>query len=237
MGTLSNKWALVAGASSGIGRAVALALAGAGASVIVAARRAELLRDVATEIGGVAISADFSRPEDIDRLGEETGKHTPTLDALVLSCGHFLSASIIGQTSDPLPSLLATNVIAPLAIARRMAPLLIAAQGDVIFINSSVVRAANLAGRAHYAASQHALKAATDGFRDEINREGVRVTSVFPGATATPMQERIHSDGGKPYTPERMLQAEEIAAAVLCAIALPKTAEITDLFIRCRNPA
>jgi NADP-dependent 3-hydroxy acid dehydrogenase YdfG len=235
MGSLSGKWALVAGASSGMGRAIAVALAGAGATVIVAARRAELLQSLATEIGGHAVPTDFSRPEDIEKLGAHVMERTSALDVLVLSCGHFLSGSLTGQTNDPLPDLLAANLIAPLALAQRMLPLLVEARGDIVFINSSVVRAANLAGRAHYAASQHALKAAADGLRDEINRDGVRVTSVFPGATATPMQERIHADSGKPYRPERMLQPEDVAAAVLCAATLPETAEITELYVRPRN--
>jgi NADP-dependent 3-hydroxy acid dehydrogenase YdfG len=233
MGPLLGKWALVAGASSGIGRAIAVALAGAGARVIVTARRAELLHALATEIGGHAIVADFSRSEDIEALGREATRHTPSLDVLALSCGQFASGALTGA-GGALPNLLTANVVAPLAIARQMLPLLLPARGNVVFINSSVVRAANLAGRAEYAATQHALKAVADGLRDETNRDGVRVTSIFPGATATPMQERIHAESGKPYRPARLLQPEDVAAAVLNAVTLPETAEITDLYIRPR---
>jgi NADP-dependent 3-hydroxy acid dehydrogenase YdfG len=83
-----------------------------------------------------------------------------------------------------------------------------------------------------YAASKHALRALADGLRDEVNKKGVRVITVFPGRTATPMQEAVHRYEGRPYDAERFLQPEDVAAAAVNALALPRTAEVTDLHIR-----
>jgi NADP-dependent 3-hydroxy acid dehydrogenase YdfG len=88
------------------------------------------------------------------------------------------------------------------------------------------------AGWVAYAASKHALRAVADGLRDEVHARGVRVISVFPGRTATPMQEEVQRYEGNDYDPERFLQPDDVAAAVLNALALPRTAEITDLHVR-----
>ena len=71
-----------------------------------------------------------------------------------------------------------------------------------------------------------------DSLRDEVNEDGVRVLSVFPGRTATPRQERIHAGEGREYRPERLLQPADVASVVVCALELPRTAEVTDISLR-----
>ena len=83
-----------------------------------------------------------------------------------------------------------------------------------------------------YAATQHALRAIADSLRAEVNPQGVRVLSVFPGRTATPMQARLCELEGKAYSPERLIQPEDIASTVIHALTLPRTAEITEISIR-----
>lgn len=79
-----------------------------------------------------------------------------------------------------------------------------------MFINSSVGIVAR-GGIGPYAATKHALKAIADSLRDEVNKDGIRVLSIFLGRTATPMQEEVHRLEGKPYRPERLLQPEDVA--------------------------
>jgi NAD(P)-dependent dehydrogenase (short-subunit alcohol dehydrogenase family) len=86
----------------------------------------------------------------------------------------------------------ATNVRGPYHLTKLFLPALKAAKGQVIFINSSIVRAANIATYAQYAATKHALKAVADSLRDEVNGEGVSVTTIFPGSTATPTEVELH---------------------------------------------
>jgi NADP-dependent 3-hydroxy acid dehydrogenase YdfG len=71
-----------------------------------------------------------------------------------------------------------------------------------------------------------------DRLRDEVNPGGIRVLSVYPGRTATPMQAAIYRQEGRPYLPEHLLQPEDVAAVVLHALAMPPGAEVTDISIR-----
>jgi NADP-dependent 3-hydroxy acid dehydrogenase YdfG len=105
-----------------------------------------------------------------------------------------------------------------------------------VFVNSSIVsRAAQEAGQ--YAATQHALKGVADSLRQEINPEGVRVLSIYPGRTATARQASIHAAEGKSYRPEQLIQPEDVAFIVVSALKVARTAEVTDIHIRpMRNP-
>ena len=99
-------------------------------------------------------------------------------------------------------------------------------------MNSSIIRAANTAGRGMHAVTQAALKAFADSLRGEVNTYGVRVLSIMPGSTATPRQEQLFAAAGQPYRPELLLQPEDVAALACNALLLSRTAEATDLFIR-----
>jgi NAD(P)-dependent dehydrogenase (short-subunit alcohol dehydrogenase family) len=124
-----------------------------------------------------------------------------------------------------------TNVRAPYVLTQALLPMLRSRQGQIVFINSSVGLNAR-AGVGQYAATKHALKALADSLREEVNAASVRVLSVFLGRTASPMQAGIHAAEGKAYHPERLLQPQDVAAVVLNALSLPRTAEVTDISIR-----
>jgi short-subunit dehydrogenase len=123
------------------------------------------------------------------------------------------------------------NVRAPYLITQALLPKLKASRGQIVFINST----AGLTARAQvsqYAASKHALKALADSLRDEVNADGVSVLSVYPGRTASPMQAAVHQLEGRAYHPEKLMQAEDVAEIILSALALPRTAEVTDIQVR-----
>jgi NAD(P)-dependent dehydrogenase (short-subunit alcohol dehydrogenase family) len=126
---------------------------------------------------------------------------------------------------------MAVNLRAPYQLTQALAPLLVRGQGDVVFINSSVTRGAR-SEVAHYGASKYALEGLAESLRDEFNPKGVRVLSVYPGRTASPLQERIHEMEGRPYRPELLMQPEDMAQTVLNAVTLPRTAEITEIRVR-----
>ena len=123
------------------------------------------------------------------------------------------------------------NVRAAYLVTQGFLPMLKARCGQIVFINSSV---GLLAKRdvGQYSATKHALKAFADSLRQEVNADGVRVTSVYPGQTASQMQELLHRMAGEAYAPEALMQPADVAAAVLCALSLPRTAEVTDIAIR-----
>ena len=83
-----------------------------------------------------------------------------------------------------------------------------------------------------YAATKHGLRALADSLRDEVNHDGIRVLSVYLGRVAGPLQEEIHALEGKAYRPGELIQPEDVAGIVVHALALPSTAELTELDIR-----
>jgi NADP-dependent 3-hydroxy acid dehydrogenase YdfG len=123
------------------------------------------------------------------------------------------------------------NVRAPYALTQALLSAIALRQGQIAFINSTVGLNAR-GGVGQYAATKHALKAIADSLREEVNADGVRVLSIYPGRTASPMQASVQEIEGREYHPERLLQPEDVAAVVLNALSLPRTAEVTDINIR-----
>ena len=236
MTRMDGSVALVTGAGSGIGRALALALAREGAAVWLCGRDATKLEETAALIVGgssrdVVARADLTADADADALAARLRAEAGRLDLLVHSAGVFRMGPWTDVPAEELDALYRTNVRAPYRLTRSLLPLLKASRGQVVFVNSSA--AVNPGPNwGAYAATKSALRSLADSLRAEVNRDGVRVLSVFPGRTASPMQASIFAAEGRPYAPEKLLQPGDVAAAVLQALTLPRTAELTDLHIR-----
>ena len=195
-------------------------------------RRRDTLEETARLAGngGIAIhAADVTVDEDVDGLAQEF--LTNGLDVLVHSAGAFSLGTFAQAPVDELDLQYRTNVRAPYRLTQALLPALTASAGQIVFINSTVGLAAR-ANVSQFAATQHALKALADGLREEINPAGVRVLSVYPGRTATARQARIYELEGREYAPESLMQADDVAATVMTALTLPRTAELTDLRVR-----
>ena len=231
----AGRLALVTGAGSGIGRAVAIALARPRTTVIVVGRRPAQLRVTAAAIeavGGTAqtVTADLADDQsiaDLVRTAASTGGGR--LGILVHCAASHLTASVDDTTAADLDAILRVNLRSPFELTRSALPLLRAARGDIVFMNSSAARSAP-ASNAAYAASK------AGGLRGQPARGGQSRRhpgpSVFRDWTATAMQAAIFETEGKSYRPELLLQPEDIAAAVIAALDLPRTAELTDLHVR-----
>jgi NADP-dependent 3-hydroxy acid dehydrogenase YdfG len=133
---------------------------------------------------------------------------------------------------DDLDRQYTVNVRAPYFLSQRLLPFLIAACGQIVFINSSVGLSVKRPEVGQYAATKHALRAIADSVREEVNAKGVRVLSVYLGRTATPMQRALYSQEGKVYHPETLLQPEDVATVIVQVLMLPATAEVTEMSIR-----
>ncbi len=236
MQIFKDQIAVITGASSGIGRAIALALGEQGATLCLIGRRADALESVAeaARVSGApakAYCADLTRDEDIQELAERLQRDFVHVDILVHSAGSISLGNLATAPIGDLDSQYRANVHGPYALTQALLPMLRFRQGQIVFINSSV----GLTTRRNvgqYSATQHALKALADTLRDELNAEGVRVLSVYPGRTATPRQAAIYESEGRQYRPERLMQPEDIASVVVNALALKRTAEVTDIKIR-----
>jgi NADP-dependent 3-hydroxy acid dehydrogenase YdfG len=225
----------VTGASSGIGRAIAVALASAGATVCAVARRRHELEATAERANGAGqfaiYEADLVVDEQVERLASALLARGGRVDVLVHSAGTISIGDIETASVGDLDRQYAANVRAPYLLTQALLPALRASAGQIVFINSTVGLAAR-ANVGQFAATQHALKAIADTLREEINQHGVRVVSIYTGRTATPRQAKIHAVEGKPYAPERLMQTEDIASVVLNALTMPRTAELTDVEVR-----
>jgi len=226
---------MVTGATSGIGAAVGQALAAAGmrlllvgrnpGSLAAAARRFPRRRRPSTAV------ADLRSLADIGRLLNEASQHLPCIDVLVNCAGEYQWGGSAGLDSESFDRLFETNVRAPYLLTQGLAPLLERARGQVIFLNSSVVRGTG-EGVALYKATQHALLGLTDSLRQELNPRGIRVTSVFPGRTATSRMRRIYAQERRRYTPRLLLSAADVARVVRSLTELPAATEVTEVHVR-----
>jgi NADP-dependent 3-hydroxy acid dehydrogenase YdfG len=236
MAMLSGQVAVITGASSGIGKAIALALAKEGIHLCLVGRNNEALDQLAKQVRTADVRTlccptDLTRDKDIRRMETFFCDHFERLDILVHSAGVIAHGTFASAAVEDFDLQWETNVRAPYLITQLLLPRLRAHQGQIVFINSSVgISARN--GIGQYAATKHALKAIADSLRDEVNKDGMRVLSIFLGRTATPMQEAVHRLEGKQYRPEHLLQPKDVADTVLNALHLPRTAEITDIHLR-----
>jgi NAD(P)-dependent dehydrogenase (short-subunit alcohol dehydrogenase family) len=228
--------AVVTGAGSGIGRAIAVDLANRGAVIWAIGRNQETLDATRRKLQKAdalrAYQADFSIIEDFSELIECVKREYGRLDLLIHSAAVIYLAEMQTAVMSDFDLQYRVNVRAPYLLTQTCLPLLKRTKGQVVFINSSIGLRADRAGLGQYAATKHALRAVADCLREEVNRDGVRVVSVYPGRTATPGQAAVHRAEGKPYRPEFLLQPEDVASAVLNSLMLPRTAEVTDISIR-----
>ena len=232
---LQDQTCVVTGASSGIGRSIAVALASAGASVFAVGRRRHELEETADRANGagrIAVhEADLVEDEQVAALASTLLSRDGGMDVLVHSAGTISLGDMETASIRDLDRQYAANVRAPYLLTQALLPALRANRGQIVFINSTVGLAAR-ANVAQFAATQYALRAIADSLREEINPHGVRVVSVYPGRTATPRQAKIHAIEGKPYPPERLMQPEDVASVVLNALTMPRSTEVTDVKVR-----
>jgi len=236
MRTFEGQIAVITGGGTGVGAAVALALAEGGASVHLIGRRLDLLQSVAAKarsLGSEAAcySSDLATSSGQLEISQQLTRDLPHVDILIQNAASYVAGPIEHASLAALDNQYQTNVRAPYALTQTLLPMLKARCGQVVFINSSSGIVAKPMS-SQYDLTKHALKAIADSLRGEVNPDGVRVLSVYLGRTASEMQERIHHMEGRSYRPELLLQPQDVASVILNALSLPRTAEVTDLHIR-----
>jgi short-subunit dehydrogenase len=225
---------LITGATGGIGAAVAELLYGAGHDLILTGRSAERLdhtaRRLAGEAGGTRVRTlvlDLTDPRRIEpSLG---GAELPPLDGVVHSAGVAKLGTVAESRVEDWIDQLMVNVVAPAELTRLLLPAVRAAQGHVVFVNSGSGLRANPAWGA-YSASKHALRAVADSLRAE--EPEIRVTSVYPGRTASEMQRQVRAQEGGDYDPEAYMSAHSVATVIVNALRTPRDATVTDVSVR-----
>ncbi|MFB7268893.1 SDR family oxidoreductase [Streptomyces sp. NPDC056244] len=222
---------LITGAGSGIGAAVARRLHERGDDLLLLARDAGRAKELGADFPGArTLVGDLAAP---DRLSWALAQHTlpDRLDSLLHIAGIVDLGTIAELTPKVWQSQLQVNLVAPAELTRLLLPQLRISRGQVIFVNSGAGLNAHAEWGA-YAASKHGLKALADALRHEEKPNGVRVTSVYPGRTASPMQARVHQQEGKEYDPSLWMDPASVATTIITALDLPRDAQIDNLTVR-----
>jgi 3-oxoacyl-[acyl-carrier protein] reductase len=204
MTNLSGKTALVTGASRGLGRATALALAKQGAQVLVhysasEAEAAEVVRLIRADGGRAeAVSADLADPEAPHRLAAEVRRIAgDRLDILVANAGIATSATIEDTTVEQFGRLFAVNVRAPFFLVQQMLPIM-GAGGSIVLLSSLAARG-SVGALSAYAATKGALDTLVVHFAAALGQRGIRVNAVAPGVVATDASSFVKTDSGRDY--------------------------------------
>ncbi|HEV8174175.1 MAG TPA: SDR family oxidoreductase [Actinoplanes sp.] len=205
---------IVTGASSGIGEAIALRLGRAGVVVVLAARRAEELADVARRIeaqggGAVVAPTDVRDPADVAALVERAAAVDGRIDGLVNNAGVGGAASVLAGDAA-VDTVLDVNLRAPIRLMRAVVPIMVAQRAGAIVNIGSVAGEVGISGA--YSATKFALRGMTDSVRRELAGTGVGVTLIEPGYIATPSN--AHRRG--------LPGPEIVAAAVERALKRPR---------------
>ena len=228
--------AVVTGASGGIGRAIAVSLAHSGAALCAVGRDASRLGETIAEAQvhsrALPFQADLAAKASIGQLKQLLAREFGRLDVLVHCAGVIHHNPMSLARMEDLDDQYAVDIRAPYLLTQSLLPMLKRSRGQIVFINSSLGKTAKLPEVGQFAATQHAMKAIADSLREEVNSEGVRVLTVYPGRTATARMEALYKRQGLPYRPELLMQPQDVAAMVTAALTLPRTAEVTDISMR-----
>jgi clavulanate-9-aldehyde reductase len=238
---LSDQVVAVTGASSGIGEATALACARAGAAVALAARRMDKIEALAQQIiddGGraVAVRTDVGEEDQARSFIERAHSELGRLDILVNNAGVMLLGPIENAPTEEWRRMIHANVFGVLYCTHAALPLM-RAQGSGHIVNvSSVAGRVARAGSGVYNLTKFGVGAFSESLRQEAVPLGVRVTTIEPGAVATELaghnRPEVLEQMAKRFGGVTPLAAEDIAAAIMYAVAQPPNVSVNEVLVR-----
>jgi NADP-dependent 3-hydroxy acid dehydrogenase YdfG len=234
---LNGKVALVTGASSGIGEATAVALAGEGARVVLAARRLGRLDDLAERIrapGGAAlpIEVDVTDEGQVRTMVERTREAFGRLDLLLNIAGVGVAAPFRNTTTAEYRQMVDVNILGMLyPINAALPEMQRQGQGHIVIVSSGTGR--YIHPSVVYSGTKHAVSAIAESLRREIGKDGIRVTSIEPGAVRTEFVSQMRTDVQRAVERRlgdmEQLESDDIAAAILYAVTQPQRVNVNIL--------
>lgn len=235
MALLDGKVALVTGASSGIGRAIALMFAEQGAALVLTARRGALLEAVAKEIrqsGGRAefVAGDITQAETHEQLIEAANSRFGGLDIAINNAGIVGALKPLAEmTLEEWQATLNTNLEAAFLGARSQIPAMLhRGGGSIVFTSSFVGTSVGLPGMSAYGAAKAALMGLVKGITADYAAQGIRANALLPGGTDTDIagDQSTKDWAAGLHAMKRIAQPEEIASAALF-LASPMSSFVT----------
>ncbi|ADR23450.1 oxidoreductase [Marivirga tractuosa] len=227
-----NKFIVITGGTKGIGRALVLRFAEKGFDVITCARNKADLEVLKEEIeksynNKVHVkAADLSKREDIATFADFVLSTTPRVDVLINNTGIFLPGSIQDEPDGNLEMMMNTNLFSAYHLTRALLPSMLPHKQGHIFSMSSIAGITAYSSGGSYSITKYAMQGFTKCLREELKGEGIRVTSVLPGATFTASWE------GVDLPHERFMKAEDVAESVWSAYALSDRTVVEEIVLR-----
>jgi ribitol 2-dehydrogenase len=229
---LHGKIAIVTGASSGIGRAVAYEFARNGVKQVLTARSKDRLTALAEDLDAEAIvvPADMTSPKDIRMIVERAVAEFGRIDILLANAGIYLSGDVIDGEPDAWDQLISTNVTGVFRLVHAMLPHMVAQRGGDILVTSSISGHQAIQWEPIYSASKHAIQSFVHGLRRQLLTTGVRVGAVAPGMVLNELwglidpaeiDQKVEAGAG--------LRSEDVAEAMVFMLTRPQNVTIRDL--------
>lgn len=220
---------VLTGAGSGIGLALAHRLADRGDDLVLVVRSTAR----ADELGRTfpraqLLVADLADPGTLNGLGRQVDGE---VDTVLHVAGVVDLARVDRLRLAEWEEQITVNLTAPAVLTRELLPHVRASRGTIVFVNSSAGLSASAEWSA-YAASKFGLRAFADALRAEEVEHGVRVSTVYPSRTATPMQEKVHEQEGRTYDASRWISVDTVVDTIVHVIDLPSDATIPDVTVR-----
>jgi NADP-dependent 3-hydroxy acid dehydrogenase YdfG len=242
---LSGRNIAITGASSGIGEATALACARAGAAVALGARREDRITELAQRIaeeGGraVALPTDVADERSARAFVEHAYEQLGGLDGLINNAGVMLLGPVAGAPTDEWRTMVNVNLLGLLYCTHAALPVMLeetdtARPRDIVNVSSVAGRVAR-AGSAVYNLTKWGVGAFSEGLRQEVTGQGIRVTIIEPGAVATELpghnRPEIQETMAKNFQGVTPMEADDIARAIVYALSQPANVSLNEVLIR-----
>lgn len=236
--SISGRVAVITGASSGIGRAAARALAAEGAKLALVARSTEKLEALKAELGGdtLVVPADLTRAADVDGAIRTISEHFGHIDILFANAGSYVTGNVAEGDADQFDAVIAVNVNAVFRMVRAVLPGMIARRNGDIVVTSSISGHQAIHWEPVYSATKHAVQSFVHGVRRQVAPHNVRVGALAPGIVLNELwgltdqaeiERRVAAHEG--------LRCEDVADALVFMLTRPANATIRDLVILPQN--
>lgn len=243
MTKLNDKIVVIMGASSGIGEATATKLAEQGSKVVIAARREERIKALATKLGSNVLYkvADVTQREQVQAVIDFTVAKFGRIDVLYNNAGIMPQGNLAELKYESWEQAINTNIMGVLNGIGAILPIMQKQQDGLIISTDSVAGHVVYPGSAVYNGTKYAVRAIMEGLRQEEREHGIRSTIISPGMVATELMATV----GNPDIEEALnktasvkgnsLSAEDVANAVVYAIQQPKHVAVSEVLLRPAN--
>ncbi|WP_430377528.1 SDR family oxidoreductase [Staphylococcus aureus] len=229
MTVLTDKIAVVTGAGSGIGEAIATLLHEEGAKVVLAGRNKDKLQNVANQLAQDSVKVvptDVTKKEEVDELIKMAQQTFGGLDIVINSAGQMLSSKITDYQVDEWDSMIDVNIKGTLYTAKAALPTMLEQSSGYLINIASISGFEVTKSSTIYSATKAAVHTITQGLEKELAKTGVKVTSISPGMVDTAITATYNP------TDRKKLEPQDIAEAVLYALTQPKHVNVNEITVR-----